>query len=66
VILNPDPGAHKASVQQASDQLAASVSQALASGLALGLARELQKLTLSDGPWLLHADGSVTEPDAQQ
>jgi hypothetical protein len=61
VILNPDPDAQKTAVQQAADQLAASMSEAIATGLAVALAKELQKLTLSEGPWLLHHDGRVTD-----
>lgn len=46
----------------AADQLRAVFKAALTEGLAQTLATELSELTLSDGPWLLYADGTVTEP----
>lgn len=50
------------SPKSAGDQLGIAMTHALMSGMAKTLAEQLREVTMSDGPWVLHPDGTVTEP----
>jgi hypothetical protein len=60
-----DPNRNKGAgtpAAQMGEQLGALLREAALSGLAVGVANLLAEFTMSDGPWLLHRDGTVTDP----
>lgn len=61
-ILGPNDDAAKA----AGEQFGAALAERLLAGLAKGLAEALAKRTMSSGPWLLHADGTITDPPTNE
>lgn len=46
----------------AQDQYKAAIMEQILRGLCISVAKQLKDRTGTDGPWILHGDGTVTRP----